>query len=208
MIQPKPPGVQHQPSRPGPIQSPFPVDRVSQDGMPQMVGHVHPNLMGPSRVNPALHQGGPVLSDQNFPIRQGGLSLGGGHDRHLLTVPRVAPNPVFDPPAIPAHRARDRTEIFLSGLTGGEGSHQGDVSLVGLRHRQTSAGVLVQAVNDAGPLGIPDLREFFSAMLEQPLHQRSGGIARARVDTESFRFVQDQKVFILEENVQAHRLTR
>lgn len=207
MIQSEPPRVQHQPGHPVPLQRPLSVDRIAENRMPQPVGHVHPDLVRPSGMDPALHQGRTTFPRQHLPIRQGNLALRPGHDRHLLAVSRIASDPVLHPAGVPAHRPRDHTEILLASLTGSKSLHQGEVGRIGFRHREAPAGILVEAMNDPGPLRISEAREASAAMFEQPLHQGSGGISRPRMNTKPLRLVQNEKMLILEENLQLHHLT-
>ena len=79
---------------------------------------------------------------------------------------------------------------------------QADVGGVIFRHHQQAAGVLVDAVDDAGAYLAADAREAALAVPEQGVHQRAVRVARSRVDDHALGLVHHQKVVVLVHDVQ------
>jgi len=77
MRKPEPPRVQHLAVK----LSPLPVDVVAKHWMAE-VFQMHPNLVGPSRVQGALHQRAPGIVAEYAPARPGRATT--LKDRHFL----------------------------------------------------------------------------------------------------------------------------
>ena len=79
---------------------------------------------------------------------------------------------------------------------------QPQVGPVGLRHHQQPRGVPVNPVDDAGALHPVDAGEGVPTVVEEGVDERPGRVPRGRVDDHSFGLVDDQKVFVLIDDVQ------
>ena len=73
---------------------------------------------------------------------------------------------------------------------------------VGLGDDHDAGRVLVEAVDDAGPLDAADARQAVAAMVDQRVDQRAGPVAGARMDDQPGRLVDDDQVVVLVENVE------
>ena len=69
-----------------------------------------------------------------------------------------------------------------------------------------SAGVLVEPVDNAGPLYPADTRQAVAAMGKQRVYQCSGLITRRRMHHKTGRLVYHDKILVLIYNIQGHRL--
>ncbi len=73
---------------------------------------------------------------------------------------------------------------------------------VGLGHHDEAAGVLVEAMHDAGALDAADAGEAFAAMGDERIDQRAGPVAGGGVDDEPRRLVDDDEVGVLEHHLE------
>src|SRR5579859_7143881 len=65
------------------------IDRITNQGMTGR-GHVNPDLVGPSRFEPALHERRISQNIQPSPVRHGPFSASSLNDRDLLAIGRRA----------------------------------------------------------------------------------------------------------------------
>jgi len=119
----------------------------------------------------------------------------------MTTVCRVAPQGSVHV-AAGDHPSPDQGLVVALDLAAFQGLYEVGVRTGCSGHGQTSGGVLVQAMDQPGP------RQGFQGRIEmqQPVDQRSIGVARARVHHQPRRLVDNQQLGILEEDVQPHRL--
>ena len=89
---------------------------------------------------------------------------------------------------------------------GGELLGQAMVRPVVLGHDQKPAGVLVEAVHDAGPPDAADAGQAFAAMGDQRIDQRAGLVAGAGVHHQSRGLVDHDQVLVLIDDRERHRL--
>ena len=73
---------------------------------------------------------------------------------------------------------------------------------VRLRDDEEARGVLVDPVDDPGALFAADAGEFAPEMVEQRIDQRSGRRSRGRVHDNARRFIDDDKVVVLVEDLE------
>ena len=84
----------------------------------------------------------------------------------------------------------------------GELARQVVVGVVVLGGDNEPAGIFVEAVHDPGPRLAADPRKAGAAMRDQGVHQRAVGIAGRRMDDHSRRFVHDDHVIVLVDDVE------
>ena len=72
------------------------------------------------------------------------------------------------------------------------------------RHDDHARGVLVEAMNDAGPEGLP--ADETAVAVEQPRNQGAPEVPAARVHNDALLLVHDDHVAVLVDDVQVHRL--
>ena len=75
-----------------------------------------------------------------------------------------------------------------------------------LGHHQQTTGVLVDAMNNAGADGAADTGQTACAVIQKRVDQGTVRIAGGRMHHHPFRFVDDQKMVILEHNIQRNVL--
>ena len=80
------------------------------------------------------------------------------------------------------------------------------VCCIGFRHHQQPAGVAVDAVNDAGTNNTVDAGELVTAVIQQRMHQRSGGMAGCGVHHHALGFIHHQQVGVLIDDIQRNVL--
>ena len=73
---------------------------------------------------------------------------------------------------------------------------------VGLGDDEQAGRVLVEPVDDAGPLDPADPRQARAAMADQRVDQRAVGVARRRMDDEARRLVDDDEMVVLVDDVE------
>lgn len=81
---------------------------------------------------------------------------------------------------------------------------QGFVCGIGFCDNDESAGVFVEAMDDAEPFGAAAFGELISAVMQQRVDERAGGMARCGMNNESGRFIDDEKGLILGDNIEGN----
>ena len=180
------------------------VDRISQDGVAD-VGHVDPDLVGTARFQAAPDMGIAPVALDDLPMGHRIPGIPGG-DAHLFPVRGV-------PPDGRVHGARVLPEgAHHNGLIGpGHGMvlelacqpHMGPVIL---RHRQQSGGILVDAVDDAGPQLPVDAAQVIAHGIEQAVDQGIVLVPRRGVDHQALGLVDHQHILVLIHDVQGDLL--
>ncbi|MCW0424878.1 hypothetical protein NB713_002821 [Xanthomonas sacchari] len=170
------------------------VQRVADDGVLQ-VRHVYADLMGAAGLQAAFQgrMGAEALAQ---PVVGDGVAAVLAH-RHAQAVARMAVDrrvggaagdqgPDHHRQILPVHVAR------------GQLRHQRGVRLQGPRHHHGAAGVLVQAVHDAGARQRRQPR----IAVQQGIDQGAAGIAGARVHHQPGRLVQHDDLVVLVQHLQ------
>ena len=179
------------------------IHRVARHGM--LNGrHVDTDLMGAARLEAAFQQGEAAEALQHLIAGVGilGVGLAGRVDRHLLAVGLGAAQICLHEALVLRKTAVDDGLIGAFHAVDRHLLGQADVGGVIFRHHQQAAGVLVDAVDDAGAYLTADAREAALAVPEQGVHQRAVRIARGRVDDHALGLVHHQKVVVLVHDVQ------
>ena len=170
------------------------------------MGHVDPDLVGSSRLKPALDQGGGgaegfehrVVGDSRFPVP--------ADDGHFLPVGWAAANVAFDPTLRGPGEAGDQGVIPPFHGVGGELDHKAVMRLLRLRDDQKAAGVFVDPVHDPRPFHAADAGKLVPAVGQERVDQGSVRIAGCRVDHQTGRLIDDEQVGVLEDDVEPDRL--
>ena len=119
---------------------------------------MHADLVGAPGVQGAHHQrgirGGIIV--QHFPVRDGGFAAAGVHHGHFQAVDGVAADVGEHGAFLLLRAALDHGQVDFAGVSLGKLGGEGEVGLVILCHHDAAAGVLVQAVHDAGALHTAD----------------------------------------------------
>src|SRR5439155_17885852 len=121
------------------------IDGIADQGMAQGL-HVQPNLVGPTGSKAAFEQGRSNEAPRHLETRQGRTS--GGDHGHARAMSRIASDgrAYF---AVQLDHPVHEGEVVARHPSGPKLSKQPGVRSQGLRHREKSAGVLVEAVHDA-----------------------------------------------------------
>ena len=177
--------------------------------------HVHADLMGAPRFQPAFDQHGGGRRAEPFQQTGAGDRMTAlvGIDGLLLPVAWVAgqmrgdaqDQPVLEADARRAaqarvgrvdHPMRQRQIAAVGGMRLKLGG-QPVMGAVGFRHDQQPRGVLVDAVHDAGALFPANARQRIAAMRQQRVDQRTRRAARSRMNDHARGLVDHDQVIIL-----------
>ena len=180
------------------------VDQIAQNGVAD-VGHVDPDLVGPSRLQTAADMGVAPVALHHFPVGHGFFGVAGG-DGHLLPVGGV-----------PADGGVDGAGVLPEGAAddGFVGPRHGVVLELGGQHgvgqivfgdSQQSAGVLVDAVDDAGPQLAVDAGEVIAHGVQQAVDQGIVLMTDGRVDHQALGLVDHHHILVLIDDVQGNVL--
>lgn len=208
MLEFKLPCMEHEPRRG--LLGFFSVDGIAVDRSADVM-EVDADLMGASGVKVALNEGGLGLcvGGQDLVVGDRGLSAGRVDNGHLLAVDRMATD-----------MGEDRVTAFrgdpvgygevdlLHRLSLGKLGDEALVSRVGFRDDQTAGSVFVEAVDDAGSLDPAYTGELAFAVVKERVDESSLVVPRGRVNHHAVFFVEDEEVFVLEEDFQGNVLGR
>ena len=175
-----------------------PIYRVAKHRMPDMC-HMHADLVGPPRLQPALDQRGKrvTLADDEIGRRIPPTR----HHRHLLAVFRVAVDRRRHPPCVvPAHAPHQRRVApFDFALL--QARRQRPVRGIVLGHHHQPAGLLVEPVHNPRPQHAIYARQI-AAVVQERIDQRAVGSTRCRMYGHPRRLIYDQQVGILVDDIQ------
>ena len=140
------------------------VHRVPQNRVAD-IGHVYPDLMGASRLQTAPHMGHPRIPGDDLPVGHSGPSP--GNHRHLLPIRRVPSDGRVHRAAVRLQVAHHQTLIRPRQRVIAELGAEPQMGGVVLGGDDETAGVPVNAVNDAGTLLPADAGQRRPAVVEQ-----------------------------------------
>lgn len=181
-----------------------PIDRIADKRVAD-VGHMDPDLVRPpcfeaaldlSRIKPEL-TGEPVVGD-------GMLAPSVTEYRHPLSIAPVSPDIAFDPSLSGLRHAEDEGGIKALNRMIRELFGQSLVGAIAFGDDQQAAGIFVYPVNDARPLDATDTGEPVAAVCQQGIDERIFRIACARMNGQTGRFVDNNKVVVLKNDVEGH----
>lgn len=175
------------------------VERVADDGMPQM-GGVDADLVRPPRFDAELDKRERALFLQRLPVRDG-AGAARFDDGHAPGVPVFAADQRLKCSVAGIRRPVENGQIRLDDFhVPLEKRPQRSVGAVGFGHDHHAARLLVEAVDDPRPRDAAHAGEA-GAVGQQGVDERARRVAGRGVDDHSGRFVHDKEVGILEENV-------
>lgn len=93
---------------------------------------------------------------------------------------------------------------FLDGAVG-ELMAQVLVSRIGFRRDYAAAGALIQPMDNAPPSRAADVAQLFLAVMKQSIDESAREPIGCRMNTETGRFVENEKILVFKENFQRHR---
>ena len=163
---------------------------------------VHADLMRAPALELARKQGRAVQPLHDFVGRARRLAAVG--DRHAGAAPRVAPDRRIDDAFRRAHAAPCQGGVGAAHRTRLQLPHEARLRNEGFGDHQQAAGVLVQAMHDAGPRDVGKRWR----VRKQCIEQGAVRIAGARMDDQSGRLVDDEDFGILVDDLQGHSLRR
>ena len=181
---------------------------VAQDRMPD-VRKMHADLVGAAGFQRAGEQArhrlavGAGKTLQQLPM--GDRVAPAFAHRALVARMRVAFERGVDDAARPVGHAPDEGKVAaLQWALGfvGELRRQCTVRLIGLGHHHQPAGVLVEAVHDAGPLDAADAGQAVAAMRDQRVDQRALGVAGGGMHDQAGRLVDHDERVVLVNNIE------
>ena len=185
------------------------VELIAQQGAAD-VFHVDPDLMGATGMEMAQDQGpsGGCRPVQDIIIRNGrtARSCPRIEDCLHLASYRMAANMSKDRPRGLNRRSLCNREIELGSFSVRELFEQGLQSLVTSRRNDAAAGILVEAVHDAGALDPADAGESALAVVQKGVHKSSVRISRCGMNHESGWLVNDNQVLVLMEDLEGNVL--
>jgi hypothetical protein len=195
------PGVQHQSL--GTLLSILaPVEGVSHDRVPDG-GQMYADLMSPTRQRAHLKQCGIVMALEHAELGDG-RSTAAFPDGPALTILHIPAERSFDATLVLLHPSVHQRKIrFLDGAIL-ELSNERVIGRVALGEEDDAAGLFVEAVDDAGPLGSSDTSQ--RAPMEQAQQEGAPAVPRAGIDDPSRGLIDHDEVLIFVEDGQRHRL--
>jgi hypothetical protein len=163
---------------------------------------MYTDLMGAARENPALQESCPRQGFRDPPQRDGIASflLNG----HFFSMNGMSSNGSLDLTGVHAGFSPDEGEIRLFHIAGFELVHEMTMGFIGLGNNEATARVLVQPMYDPRTLDASNATQVFAAMMKKPMYKRRILMARSGVHHKSGRFVDDNEMFILQEDFQMH----
>ncbi len=168
--------------------------------------HMHADLMGATRLQPASNQSGDAEILQRLVMGDGFASARGRHDRHAFTMRRVSTDRRIDNAASPVGSAPHESEIVAHQMQLAsmilEEPRQALVRGVGLGDHKKPCGVLVDAMHDAGFFDAANARQGFAAVGYERIDQRPGLVAAGRMHHQTGRLVDDKEMRVLENDIQ------
>lgn len=129
-------------------------------------------------------------------------------DGHAFAVGGMPGDGGVDLALIGRERTAGEREVDLIDLAGAELGGQGEMRDVIFCGHDTTAGVTVEPMDDARAGDPADAAELATAVMEQRIDECAFGMSGRGVNHHPGRFVEDEQVIVLEENVQRDGLGR
>src|SRR5215472_4488814 len=174
------------------------VDAVAEERMPDR-GEVDADLMRAPGFEPAGDEArhrraiAAAVAFEHLPM--GDRRPPAGAHRHLVADARMAADRLVDGAARPLRCAPYERQVPApqrpAAAVVGELAAERAMGAVGLGHHDEAAGVLIEAMHDAGALDAADAGEAFAAMGDERIDQGAGPVAGGGVDDEPRRLVDD-----------------
>ncbi len=129
-------------------------------------------------------------------------AIGVADHGHFLAVARGPGNRFVDRAGQGPRRAARHREISALDIMFGKQVGEADMGSLGLGSNHDTGSKLVEAVDNAGPLHAADAGQLSLAMMEQGVDQRAIPAAGRRMDGHAGRLVDDDEVFVLEQDIE------
>ena len=163
-------------------------------------GGVDPDLVGAAGQKFQLQEGGSEPGADDFPVGAGRPSL--GTYGHFLAVDGVSADGTFPRPHLTFGAAQNKGEVGLLGLPILELAAEFAVGGIAFGGHENSGSFEIKPVDDAGPVGSAAGGKLSGAVVEQGGGEGTGGSSGTGVNGQSGRFVQDNHIGVLMQNVQ------
>jgi hypothetical protein len=157
------------------------------------------DLVGAAGVQVHLDASGTAKEFEDAESGAGGAAGAGGH---AFAVHAMARDGDVNFATGTGPLAADDGFVGFFDLAGGELGGEAEVGGVVFGDDQAAAGILVEAMDDAGSGDAADAAEMTGAMMEEGVDESVGGVAGGRVNDQSGGLVEDEEVVILVENLQ------
>lgn len=201
MLKTELPRVQHLAGKtPGELRR---IDLVTQNGMAEMM-QMDADLMRATAVQSTFDKARLFARLKHAILSSGGPSTRRSN-RHPLSMHRVTPDFFVDDAAVLPGLPRGQSEIDLFDCSRRELRRERPVRFIVFRDNNAAARFFIETMHDAWPLLATDAGEIW-AMMQQRVHERMLALASAWMDDKACRFVDDNQVFILEQNIERDRL--
>ena len=181
------------------------VDAVAEQRVPD-VGHVDADLVRAPGLEPAAQVRPALVAGDDLPVRDGAAAS--GHDGHALAVRRASGYRRVDRAGVLPHAAAHDALVDARQAVVGELGAEGEVRGVVLRGDNEARGVLVYAVDDAGPPLAAYAGEAFAAVEDKRVYKRAVRVPRRGMDDHAPRLVDHDGVRVLKDHVERYVLRR
>jgi hypothetical protein len=180
--------------------TPLAVKRVAGDRMTEML-EMDADLVGATGARHAGDEGPSVAGSEEFVVGDGITAGGGAAGRHLLALDGVASDGQINGSLGVPGGSPDDGKIGFLDLTIGELRGEGGMGLVVLGDNDASAGLLIKTMNDAGAMFTGTTGEG-SDMVKESVDEGSLLVARADMDDHPGRFVDNEEICVLVEDLE------
>ena len=170
------------------------------------VGTMHPNLVGPSRIQLEAQQRIVPQSLHQPPVGAGGSATVGINDRIFLAIQRMAADRPMDAARLPHRHPVNHRQVFTAGDTRLDLALQSHQCLLALGDNNAAGGVLIEPMHDAWAHLAADAGQV-GAMVQQTVHQGAVLVAGGRMDGEAGGLINDNQVGILVKHIEGNRLS-
>ncbi len=181
----------------------FAVDDIAEEGGAFVV-EVDADLMGAAGVEVAEDEGGVGggVGGEDLVVGDGGFAAWGIDDGHFLAVDGVSADVGEDGVGWGFGDSVGDAEVEFFHGASGELCGEGLVGGVGFGDDEAAGGVFVEAVDDAGSFDAADAGELAAAVVEEGVDEGAIGVSGGGVDDDAGVFVEDEEVFVFEEDVE------
>ena len=162
---------------------------------------MHANLMRAARVQRAFDECAGVERVEHAVVGARGAATFADEDGHFFSMNRMSPDCAFDPAALLAEISRGNREIDFRDFPPGELPRERAVRDIVFRGDETAARLLVESVDDAGPLFAADAGKAF-AVVKERVDERAVPVAGGGMHDETGGFVEHDEIAVFKEHVE------
>ncbi len=182
----------------------FGVDGIAKNGGADVL-EVNTDLVGATGVEVAKDEGGfgGLIRGDDFVIGDRSFSGWRRDHGHFLAIHRMSANVSEDRVfGFQWNTISDSEVDFLHCRALGKLGGEALVGGVGFCNDEAAGGVFIESVHDTGSLHSAYPGEFSSAMMEQCVDEGAVGISGSGMDDHAVGFVEDDKVFVFEKDIE------